>query len=727
MSNKKDKFIRTDPKSYKKYYLLRFLNWLIPICIVVTGLFISAQIFARSMNYDPRVVGNPLLVLKNGYRLYNPGVFLMGTFKYAFNKTYSDYFFKAFPPTIWSFGIAFTIYFITALILNTHQRNQHIYGTSDWADTKVLKEAGHLQRYGVVCGELEKADVYSELNPDPEKANIILHIRKRLFGLGGPKTAPIICHSGALNTWMIAPTGSGKGVGVVIPTCINYGVPYWANESKFDFVKKGMKNHPGLQKFFTFILPHEKVIKGRRSIIVYDPKQENFDATAGWRSKFSIIIPLRLVDAEHQGTAHYNPLLEIPDNPETAFSWASTIGAILFPADKAQGDNSFWINSARDIFTGVILHVRFAPEDPKAPGYIPRKDKNFKKILSFMSQASNAGTIGEEASDEEAAGCGLKMLYEMATTDHGSNIINEQVREAANRSKTMQDKERGSVYSTVFSEINLFSDPLIAEATSYSDFSIDDFIHGKNPISLYLIVDYSNIGRVAPVFEMIMTFMIKKFSAGTTNATSVKLKNPCMFLLDEFPTLGKYSEIAENMGVLRGYGVTFFLISQSLQQMNDIYGDKHPFMGHCKTKIIYAPNEPADAKQIAEILGNRSVLLDNKSSNMSSMGAANLSSQEVSVSLMNADELMKLNYSRCLVLIENNPPYKGKKVVYYEDPIFKDKAWQTVPTMEQIRKIMKTLPSNRIVHKVSEKTPMEVVQGIDIKNEIPADFDVFTE
>lgn len=716
MSNKKDKFIREDPKSYKKYYLLRFLNWLIPICIVIVGIFISTQIFAKSMNYDPRVVGNPIKVFSNGYRLYNPGIFLMGIFKYAFDKTYSDYFFDAFPPIGYSFLIAFALYFITSLILNSHQKNQNAYGTADWADISVLKRAGHLQNYGVVCGELEKADVYSKLNPDPEKANLVLHIRKSLF-TRKPKIAPIICHSGALNTWMIAPTGGGKGVGVVIPTCLVYGVPYWVNRSRYSFIREGLKEHPKLQKFLSTTLPHDKVVKGRRSLICYDPKQENFDATAGWRSKFSIILPLRLVDTEHQGTAHYNPLLEIPDNPEEAYSWASTIASIFFPPEKAQGDNSFWQNSARDIFTGVILHVRFAPEN-----VIPRKDKNFKTILNFMSQASNAGSLNEE-SGEEAEGCGLKMLYEMSTTDHGSEIVNEQVRNAANRSKTMQDKERGSVYSTVFSEINLFSDPLIAEATSYSDFSIDDFIHGKYPISLYLIVDYANISRVAPVFRMIMTFMIKKFSSGTTNATSVKLKIPCMFLLDEFPTLGKYSEIAENMGVLRGYGVTFLLISQSIQQMNDIYGEKHPFMGHCKTKIVYAPNEPADARQIAEILGNRSVLIDNKSSNMGSMGNANLSSQEVSVSLMNADELMKLNYSRCLILIEGNPPYKGKKVVYYEDPRFKNKAWLQVPDFEYFKKTWKTLPSNKI--KPAVQTPLEVAEGIDIEKSIPSNFDVF--
>ena len=113
---KKEEFVRSDPKSYSKYYLLRILNWLVPICVVAIGLFITTQKFAPMMNYDERVIGKPLIVLSNGYRIYNPGFLLLGIFKYASDKTYSHFFFEAFPPTGISLIIAFSLYFI-ALIL----------------------------------------------------------------------------------------------------------------------------------------------------------------------------------------------------------------------------------------------------------------------------------------------------------------------------------------------------------------------------------------------------------------------------------------------------------------------------------------------------------------------------------------------------------------------------------------------------------------------------------
>lgn len=729
MFKKKEEFSRDDPKSYGHYYILRALNWLVPILVVVVGLFITTQKFAPMMNYDERVIGKPLIVLKSGYRLYNPGVFLLGVFKYAFNEEYSNYFFNAFPPTGISFIIAFFLYFVTALILNSHQKNQNVHGTARWGALKDLKDLGHLQRYGVVCGELAKANVYSKINP--EKGNLVLHLHIN-FLTRKPKIAPLICHSGATNTWMIAPTRSGKGVSTIITTCINYGVPYWAYDKK----------------------QHRKVIKGRGSMVIFDPKGENYDATAGWRSKFSIVVPFRPLgnrplpadgktltktdiekwkeenrtednpNPKPEWTAHYNPILEIPDNPNTAFAWADMIAEIFFGSEKGKGGgdetSAYFANKARDIFTAVVLHVRFAPED-----IIPWKEKNMSTVLAFMSEASNNGKTGEEVSEEENEGCGEAMCAEMIATDHGSDVINNLIRLAANRSTMQPAKERGSTYSTVFSKISLFQDPLIAEATSYSDFSVDDFINGKNAISLYLIVPYNHIARIAPIFRMLITFMIKKFSDGTTNANSVKLKIPCLFLLDEFPVLGYFPDIAQNMGILAGYGVTFFIVSQSVNQIVDVYGENHPFLDHCKTKIIYAPGNYKDANMVSQMIGNRSILLDNKSSNMASLGASNLSSQEISVSLINADELMKLEFSRCIVLLEGKPPYKGKKVVYYEDPRFKDKSFMKIPEFDYLKKMMKTLPSNRVVHKVPVKTPKEVVEGIDVQQSISADYDVF--
>ncbi len=713
----KEEFSRTDPDAHHKVYWLAVLNWVIPVLCIIISIFITTQKFAPMMNYDENVIGKPLFSLRSGYRVYNPLVFLLGMFKYAFNDIYSYYFFKAIPPTFIGIVLAVLIFVITSIFVSSHQKNQHIHGTSRWATVKDLKNFGMLQQYGVVCGELNTANVGYHV--DAEKASLTLHLRKKLL-TGKVHIAPLVCHSGRTNTWMIAPTRSGKGVSTVIPTCINYGVPYWTKDKKSG----------------------KRIIKGRGSMVIFDPKGENWEATAGWRSKFSTCIPFRPLDAEGK-TAHYNPIHEIPDSTSEAFSWADMIAEIFFGADSAKaasdGATQYFNNTARDIFAGVVMHVRFSKK-------IDWKDKNLSTVLNIFSQANTEGNEEEKkGGDGEDGNCGQIMLSQMR--EEGVHVhddkkteakeIHELIVKAANRSETQTPKERASTYSTVFSKISLFQDPLLSSATSYSDFSVDDFIDGKNGISLYLIVPYNHIKRISPVFRMIITFMIKKFSSGTTNANAVKLKIPCLFLLDEFPVLGYFPDIALNAGILAGYGVTFFIVSQSLNQIVDVYGENHPFLDHCKTIILYAPGNLKDARQFSETIGNRSVLLDNISSSGTryQVGWNNISrsSQETQVSLISADELMKLEFNRAIIFNQGMPPYKGKKVVYYEDPRFKNKTFKTIPDMEKIKSMMKKLPSYKKQHfalkaedlqKSLEKAKKKI-EGVEVKKIVNADFNIF--
>ncbi len=710
----KEEFARGDPDSSGRVFWLAALNWIVPILCVLVGLFISTQKFAPLMNYDPRVIGRPLLILKNGYRIYNPLVFVLGMFKFAFNDVYSYYFFQAVPPAFFGLVLAVLLFVVTSIIVSAHQKNQHIHGTARWATKKDLENYGMLQRYGVVCGELASAGVGYHV--DKEKASLVLDLKKT-FLLKKPLIAPLVCHSGRTNTWMIAPTRSGKGVSTVIPTCLNYGVPYWTKDKKTG----------------------KKIIKGRGSMVIFDPKGENWDATAGWRSRFSTCVPFRPLD-ENGNTAHYNPVHEIPDSPSEAFSWADMIGGIFFGSDKAKsgggdGASEYFNNTARDIFAGVVMHVRFSKK-------IPWEKKNLSTVLDCFSQAKTEEE--KEGDGEDGGGCGAALLAAMReegghVRDDGSvaDTIHELIVKAANRSETQNPKERSSTFSTVFSKINLFQDPLLAQSTAYSDFSVDDFINGENGISLYLIVPYNHIQRIAPIFRMIITFMIKKFSSGTTNANSVKLKIPCLFLLDEFPVLGYFPDIALNAGILAGYGVTFFIVSQSLNQIVDVYGENHPFLDHCKTIILYAPGNLKDAKQFAETIGNRSVLLDNISSsgNKWEAGFNNISrsSQETQTSLINPDELMKLEFNRAIIFNQGMSPYKGKKVVYYEDPRFKGKSFKPTPKMNDIEKRLKKLPSHkkkRVSYKAdsfdkSVEKKIEKVKAVEAQDIIPPEFNLF--
>ena len=180
MLREKEEFSRVDPDNSNKIYWLAILNWLVPICLVFIGLIITTQKFAPLMNYDPNVIGEPIFVTSKGYRFYNPLIFLIGMIKFAFNETYSFYFFQAIPPTFISLVLAILLFIITSILVNSHQKNQHIHGTARYATKKDLKKYGLLQKHGVICGELENAKINYKI--DAEKAYEMISDLIRLMG-----------------------------------------------------------------------------------------------------------------------------------------------------------------------------------------------------------------------------------------------------------------------------------------------------------------------------------------------------------------------------------------------------------------------------------------------------------------------------------------------------------------------------------------------------------------
>jgi type IV secretion system protein VirD4 len=243
----------------------------------------------------------------------------------------------------------------------------------------------------------------------------------------------------------------------------------------------------------------------------------------------------------------------------------------------------------------------------------------------------------------------------------------------------MHFKVRSDVFSTVFSRMRLFEDPYIAYVTGESDFKLQDFYDCVEPITLYLTVPFSDIRRIAPVFRLLVSFMLNKFSRGEASYGSVSLKNRILFLLDEFKTLGAFPFLSDTMGILAGYGVTFYIVVQALNQIVDLYGQQHTFLDNCKTVMVYAPGKYEDAKTFSDMIGKESVANENLSVSGSrysvSLNNLNASSQEVARELMNPDELMKLPPTEALIINQGMPAYIAKKCVYYEDKRFMNNAY----------------------------------------------------
>jgi len=191
------------------------------------------------------------------------------------------------------------------------------------------------------------------------------------------------------------------------------------------------------------------------------------------------------------------------------------------------------------------------------------------------------------------------------------------------------------------------------------------------------MIQYSDVQRISPLIRMFILMFSRRFTGGETMATDRKFKIPLLFVLDEFDKLGRMDELHMNMGIHNGFGIHYFLIFQSVNQLNSIYGKDHSFLAHCRNTVFYAPGagELESAELIAKICGRESISRTNVnySGGRGQVGYSgkSLSSQDQERSLINADEVIKFTLDRFILICQGLPPYIGKKNVYYEDRIYR--------------------------------------------------------
>jgi type IV secretion system protein VirD4 len=187
--------------------------------VVVAFLWAATEWTAWRLAFQPQL--GPAWFVIGHWPVYQPLAFFIWWFK-----------FDAYAPKIFiegggiaaSGGIAAMAVAIVLSVWRAKEaQNVTTYGSARWADIKEVRRAGLLGPDGVVLGRL-----------------------------GGS----YLRHDGPEHVLCFAPTRSGKGVGLVIPTLLTW--------------------------------PH--------STIVHDIKGENFQLTSGWRARFgSVLLMIRLI------------------------------------------------------------------------------------------------------------------------------------------------------------------------------------------------------------------------------------------------------------------------------------------------------------------------------------------------------------------------------------------------------------------------------------------------
>lgn len=539
---------------------------IVVLAIILLGLWAATQWAASMLAYQPQL-GLPWFHL-GSLPIYRPWALFAWWYHY-----------EAYAPDV--FDRAGTLAGASGFLgcgaavlgsLWRARQSKHVttYGSARWATPREIARAGLFREHGVFLGRHGQA-----------------YLR----------------HDGPEHVMAFAPTRSGKGVGLVVPTLLS-----WTGTA-----------------------------------VIHDIKGENWELTAGWRSRFSHCL---LFDPTNERSARYNPLLEVRRGRDEIRD-VQNIADILVDPEGALERRNHWEKTSHSLLVGAILHILYAEEE-----------KTLARVATFLSDPERSFVATLRA---------MMSTYHLGDCPHP--VVASAAREVLNKS----ENERSGVLSTAMSFLGLYRDPTVAAVTSACDWRIADLVEGPSPVSLYLVVPPSDISRTKPLVRLVLNQIGRRLTERLREEGG-KPKARLLLMLDEFPALGRLDFFETSLAFLAGYGVRAFLIAQSLNQIMKAYGDNNSILDNCHVRIAFATNDERTAKRISDALGTATEqrAMRNYAGHRLAPWLAHVmvSRQETARPLLTPGEVMQLPPSDELVLVSGHPPIRAEKLRYFEDRNF---------------------------------------------------------
>jgi type IV secretion system protein VirD4 len=420
--------------------------------------------------------------------------------------------------------------------------------------------------------------------------------------------------------FVIGPPRSGKGASLIVPNCL-----LWPD-----------------------------------SIVVLDMRGETYEATAGYRSKFSRV--LRFSPADENGdTECYNPLDFVAIDPDQRDIDINSIATALLPTPK--GD-AYWISDARALFAGVTSWVLENPD-------IPDKDKNLGTVLNVV-----------EGGDQPLR----EWLEEVANPELRAEWISSFSYTTIARFAVMAGKQFDGVYGSLAAAVRPFKNNRILRATARSTFDIRAM--RRENMSLYLDFRIQQVASIGPIFNVLMV----QFMDYMSRTMMTRGERRVLVLLDEFQNLGKLENALTVATVLGGYGIPCWFFVQSLRSIDNVYTreGRQTLVNSARAQIFLGAQDPEDQRYVSQLLGERKEVTVDKAVStgvtLFDRKGATMSHRTAMRPLMRPDELGAMNETRCIIKLRNQQPIFGLRNFYYADDELMKRAWLPIaPTSEQRR------------------------------------------
>lgn len=320
------------------------------------------------------------------------------------------------------------------------------------------------------------------------------------------------------------------------------------------------------------IMPNLK--RWPHNVLVIDPKGEAAEEAIAWRKKRGqechVLDPFLSAQVPDKFRAQYNPLDDIDPQSMTA---KEDVMAIADGIVMRSGSSSavYWDDGGLRIIAGLIAYAKLR---------LPKEQQNLIEVRAILASRDRfAEVIGE-----------MENITEMG------NLCRSAMTSAF-------AKEGQYFISNARANTDWLDSEAMKNTLTKSTFSLNDLKSKK--CSVFLVLPANYIGQHGRFLRMFVRASIEAMSRKTAKG---KLKGrKCLFILDEFYSLGMISEISKAAGLMPGYGLQLWPILQDYGQLIELYDREGAatFYGNADAQIYFGNTDGLTLDEISRATDRR--------------------------------------------------------------------------------------------------------------------------
>lgn len=399
-----------------------------------------------------------------------------------------------------------------------------------------------------------------------------------------------------------APTGGGKGTAAILPNLLRYP---W--------------------------------------LFVLDPGGENTAvAIKAWRNKGYEVFclnPWGMHEAAPWALPSHsiNPLDILDPNSRTFASDADLLAEMIVSrSGNEAGNSSYFKDQAQAALRAVLMHI-VTTEPPE------------RRNL-FMLRKSTSGSESDWAA----------LLEKMKSNHACGGLI---AREAAQleRREGQAPEEFSAIMSTLKDDTDFIEDPVMERALCASDVDMSALKGVRNGkdipgcvVSVVVPLEYKDTHAV-------YSRLILAVALWTMQRPPLA-RGRVLFVLDEFPSLGRVKRVSQGLAELRKYNVRLWPVIQNLGQLIGLYGKEwQTFIGNCGMKQFIGAADLETANYVSALCGGATI-------EVTQGRGAQARTFETGRALATAEEVMRADSRLQYVFMDELKPMQLLKTPYWMRP-----------------------------------------------------------